>query len=126
LTAITACAAGKGDPQIFRHIFKLNNASGGPFFNGWAIDFFPYLEPSLYEPETRDRSTGHVITSRRNSIFDERVTADRIPGSLSRVPLRWHHFGEMYDITFIAGFTGFIQTEALEVQPKIGWAIVEN
>jgi hypothetical protein len=43
LEGIADNAAGADDPELWRNIYKIDNSSGGPYINGWIVDFFPYL-----------------------------------------------------------------------------------
>ena len=151
LDRIAENAAGADDPDLWKEIYKVEGGSGGPYINGWLIDFFPSVETNrLVEKQTQRRvdwSEPGVMddfegdrqcydfakVDEKNPFLGRRLkeeefggglTTPMFPGSLSRVPFRWKYLAEAYEMEFIAGFTAFTQDhETLAVRPKIGWAV---
>lgn len=115
LEQIARNAAGADDPELWNNIYKIDKMSGGPYINGWLVDFFPYLQ-----------TTG--LVEQRNWLFSGEgrhgITTESLPGSLCTTPFKWQYFGREYGMEFVAGFIGFTQSEEdLAVRPKIGWAV---
>jgi len=54
------------------------------------------------------------------------ISADQLPGSLSKVPFVWNCQSDSYNMEFLAGFMGYTQdSESLAIRPRIGWAVRE-
>lgn len=143
LSRIARNAAGVDDPALWRDIYKIDNSSGGPYSNGWIIEFFPYLQTTGYlhkERSTlcedwRERLANpddyrEVQLLERNWLFTGRgrgVQLPDLPGSLCRAPFQWHYLSSVFSMEFLAGFIGFTQNaETLAVRPHIGWAVRET
>ncbi len=143
LERIARNAAGADDPELWNNIYKVDNNSGGPYINGWVVDFFPYLQTTGFVHKERDELVDdqeEVFANRdhfreekiekRNWLFDggydQEITTDFLPGSLCRAPFIWKYFGFNYEMEFVAGFIGFTQNaKDCAVRPKIGWAVRE-
>ena len=141
LQRIAGNAAGADDPELWRNIYKLDAISGGPFIDGWIVEFFPYLQTmnrtdrkGTSPADTRD----NVLDDReqspreaidiRNRLFTEKggrgIRTDEVPGSLCKTPFLWEYEDRKFAMEFLAGFIGFTQdAETLAVRPKIGWAV---
>ncbi|MCI5208545.1 MAG: DUF4419 domain-containing protein, partial [Candidatus Electrothrix sp. ATG2] len=143
LERIAQNAAGADDPELWNNIYKIDNMSGGPYINGWVVDFFPYLQTTELAHEennelvddweevfaNRDHLREEKI-ERRNWLFEDRdnyeITIDLLPGSLCKTPFTWQYLGRVYEMEFVAGFIGFTQNaKDCAVRPKIGWAVRE-
>lgn len=141
LDRIARNAAGADDPELWTNIYKIENMSGGPYVNGWLVDFFPYLQTIGFINKATDKivdyweaSSGNMGDFRETKI-DERnwlftddhgngITIDSFPSSLCSAPFRWQYLDRQYEMEFVAGFIGFTQCEKdLAVRPKIGWAV---
>lgn len=117
LETMAAHSNGQGDPAYWRNIYKWNDGSGGPYFNGWIVDFIPYL--AMEEGLSRNWLFGY-----QNDFELFGLTTNVLPSSLSKVPFIWDYFGKDYEYEFIAGFTSFTQDrDSFAVRPKIGWAV---
>lgn len=68
-------------------------SGGGPFADGWILDFFPYIK----------KSNGTGITK---NTFNQKVELIALPSSISRVPFLWDYFGTSIDMMFLAGLAG--------------------
>ena len=104
-------SASEGHPNLdfWRNFVKKEGGSGGPYYTGNIIYFFPYL---------KKYDGGH----RRNP-FNNKVTASDIPDGLSSVPFKWNYYGTEYDMKFIAGFASTTVSEEGALKPDISWAI---
>lgn len=136
-------ASGHEDPDLWRNIYKIDEESGGPFLNGWILDFFPSLQEE--KPEmVYDRpgthiddllaAAGFVSGVEEPSVRDEsksgkarkRVKTSDLPLGLSSAPMKWKYIGQVFNMEFIAGFTSIAQDiDTLALRPNIGWAVRE-
>jgi hypothetical protein len=131
LDQFVRASTGTPDREFWRSIFKVKGESGGPYLTGWLVQLFPYLQSEEYVTEPSYRRTGRTIRD-RNPYLKPRpdeghfggVTAERLPGALSRIPFRWHYQGEDLDYEFVAGLIGIRQDRATTaLHPEIGWAV---
>ncbi len=122
-------AAGADDPELWQSIYKVEDASGGPYISGWIRWFFPYIrgydQSNRNSPEDIPRK---ILV--RNWWFDEEpqmfsgMTTESFPPSLSKVPLTWLYLGQVFEMEMLAGFACYSQDkETRAVRPKIGWAV---
>jgi len=146
LKRIARNATGKPDSKLWKSIYKVDNGSGGPFINGWIVDFFPYLRKiGAVHKQSNELTDWREVAANpdqyRNAWFEtpnwrfsggkDSVTTEDLPGSLCKVPFTWHYLKpphplREYAMEFIAGFIGFTQdAETLAVRPKIGGAVQE-
>lgn len=119
LEKIAEQSQGRGDPTFWRDIYKWNGGSGGPYFNGWIVDFIPYVtvDDSMMRNWLFQGSNDFEYHGMRNT---------DLPSSLSMVPFIWDYCGTQFQYQFVAGFTSFTQDhESLAIRPKIGWAVRE-
>ncbi len=107
LAEFVNAANGNADVNFWGNILKIDNESGGPYYNGWFINFYPYL--------VRDKSMV------RNSF---KKTTFRFPSGLSTVPVEWDYFGEIFNMNFTAGFFGYTTTNDT-ICPEISWVVHE-
>lgn len=143
LERIARNASGADDPELWKNIYKIDNGSGGPYINGWLVDFFPYLQTTGYfhnasnelvddwrEVFANQEDFHEEKIEKRNWLFSggggDGITTESLPGSLCTAPFNWQYLGRQYEMEFIAGFIGFTQSEEdFAVRPKIGWAVRE-
>jgi hypothetical protein len=143
LERIARNAAGTDDPQLWNNIYKLDHSSGGPYINGWIVDFFPYLQTTAFVRKASGELSNdwkQVFANqddfrkerieKRNWLFSDNrghgITTESLPGSLCAAPFLWKYLDREYEMEFVAGFIGFTQSaEDLAVRPKIGWAVRE-
>lgn len=143
LKRIARNAAGADDPELWRNIYKVEGESGGPYIDGWIVDFFPYLQRKGYFDEKRgeflDDPSGPEVdwkyisqrpVERRNWLFNSEqrfgITLPSLPGPLCRAPFTWNHLVSEFQMLFIAGFIGCSQRPRdLAIRPVIGWAVCE-
>ena len=143
LKRIARNAAGTDDPQLWKNIYKVKQYSGGPYCNGWIVEFLPYLE----KPEKFHKVTGkppedwqdlmnnpsdyrwkpvlqrNELLGKRRSKFDG-LKMLYLPGYLSHVPFIWEIGGKRHEMELAGGFFAVEQwRENLALKPKIGWAV---
>lgn len=144
LERIARNVAGADDPDLWNSIYKIDSRSGGPYIDGWIVDFFPYLQTNVFVRKESDElvedwkeafaNREHirkVKIEKRNWLFDggrgDGITTDSLPGSLCIAPFNWQYFARYYEMDFIAGFIGYTQnSQDFAVRPKIGWAVRES
>ena len=147
LERIAANAAGKDDPDLWKNIYKEHQdlSCGGPHFDGWLLDFFPYLDvvtgaaPPDAEAVDGDR---RQFSDPGMGIFqcekkpvpnwgwdkdsNRKVTIEDLPNGLCVAPLVWKFFAEEIPMAFAAGFAGMTQDPStLALRPNIGWAVCD-
>ena len=143
LERIARNVAGEDDPELWNSIYKIDNMSGGPYINGWIVDFFPYLQTTGFVHKERDELVEDfedVFANRdhfreekiekRNWLFSggrgHGITTESLPGSLCSAPFKWQYLDRHYEMEFVAGFIGYTQNlQDFAVRPKIGWAVRE-
>ncbi len=108
LAEFVNAASGNANTKFWGDILKINNESGGPYYNGWFINFFPYLV--------------HSNSMVRNSF---KKTTFCFPSGLSTVPVEWDYFGEIFNMKFTTGFFGYTATNDT-IYPEISWVVHEE
>jgi len=121
LSEIVETAKGKSNSSFWNDFYKLDSGSGGPYITGWIVNMFPYLCSTDWNTGTK-RDVNNTYVDGKNSLFSG-ITHDKFPSGLSSVPFKWKYFLDVFDMTFIAGFTGVEQNEQGFLRPKIGWAV---
>ncbi len=125
LGAFVDAAEGKVDEDFWRSMYKLNDASGGPYVTGWAQVFFPYLvnthnkthEPNPHLDNWRSGMDAHFGGGPKTEVF---------PSARSSVPFDWNYFGTKFQMEFLGGFIGVDQRDDdLCVTPRLGWGVRE-
>ena len=115
LDQIVAARLGKVDKAFWSSIYKIYDASGGPYISGWILKLFPYLDGkrNAWLEEEPGRFSGPVTSS--------------FPSGLSRAPFTWHYLVTDFKMDFIGGFVGVKQDpQSLALRPEMGWAVVEQ
>jgi len=132
VTSLTAILArfvgafdGSADPNVWKHLYKLSDESGGPYTTGFFNVFFPYFEKSRPNTYALGWETRDAFKAVR-SPFSGPTTADFKTG-LSAVPFKWTYYDRVFPMQFIGGFVGTHQhPETLAVRPAIGWGIADR
>ena len=121
--------ASKGTPNrgYWRSFVKSNGESGGPYWTGWIVYFFPYVNYKYRDP-------GERIC--RNNLFDVDVAAvlgsdqslsglteENFLPPISNTPVTWKVFGQIKRLELLAGFFGSSQLEDGTIRPELGYAI---
>jgi len=128
LDAFVSASEGRVDKPFWNSMYKLKNASGGPYVTGWMQALFPYLV---------EQTAGQTSNRKRNPYLDSwakglespfgggPLTTD-FPCALSSVPFVWHYLLQRFDMEFLGGFVGVGQDpSSLAVSPRIAWAVRE-
>ena len=152
LDLIAENADGRENPELWENIYKdIDFGSGNSCISGWILKFFPYLRDGNLNSAilemakngkgerkgSRIDRTGIGRTSIEALNLNTRryhdpacrrlgISADQLPGSLSKVPFVWNCQSASYNMEFLAGFMGYTQdSESLAIRPRIGWAVRE-
>lgn len=114
------------DPSFWNSIFKYDGMSGGPYFNGWLLDFFPYLKnPSTNEVDVLNpnlASNNYDPTYSRLGI-----TGSTLPVAVCQAPFTWEFDGRAHPYLLYGGLIGVEQDQqTMALMPKLGWAVRAN
>lgn len=112
---INAAANNKPNVDFWKNMVKKKGMSGGPFYSGWIINFFPYLLKS-----------GKYIKSIMNDDSRCYITAAMIPDGINFVPFTWKYFDDTYEMFFCSGFIGTVVTENKNLRPAVSWTVAEK
>ena len=126
-------AAGADDPVLWQNIYKIDDRSGGPYISGWIRRFFPYIQgydlsncksyADVKQAKKIIVRNGWLDVDDEPREFSGMKTAN-FPSSLSKVPLTWLYFDQVFEMEMLAGFVGYSQDEETRaIRPKIGWAV---
>ena len=107
--------ASEGNPNVkfWQNFVKIENESGGPYYSGHIISFFPYLK-SYYNDSFEKNG------------FNGRVTSSNVPNGLSLVPFKWKYYETVFNMNFIAGFASITVSDTDCIQPDVLWAIEDT
>lgn len=119
LTEIAECANGANRPSLWENFYKISGGSGGPYINGWLVDFFPYVV------DYNNNEAVNTLIGKARSGWGG-LTHDALPSSLSRIPFKWEYLNTEFSMEFVAGFVGGTQDREGTLRPKIGWAVREK
>ncbi len=138
LDEFVAAARGQVNTRFWQSLYKLNDASGGPYVSGWITAFFPYLTDSETERASRRNPW---LTNGGEELQDllyppEQDSADRyergpstedFPSGLARAPFHWKYHARTFQMEFLGGFVGVRQEpDTLQLRPDIGWVVREQ
>lgn len=127
LQRIINVVKGGTDEELCNDIYKLGNASGGPYVHGWILTLFPYLGEgkAIYLEKKVKYIKNFCLDWREKRVFG--VTDNQFPNSIASVPFVWDYYGELFDYQFVGGISGVEQSdETFMICPKMGWAVQEK
>jgi Domain of unknown function (DUF4419) len=130
-------AKGNPTPSFWKHLYKENNDSGGPYISGWLVRLLPYLKNRDFVCKVpNDDRTGRFTpwrTDLRNFMLERPLNGvgmmfglkhDQLPSSVSAVPFAWHYHKETFEYQFLAGVMAVTQDSSTgAIRPRIGWAV---
>ena len=126
LDQFVAAKEGHVNKDFWSSIYKVRHGSGGPFFSGWIIGLFPYIE----DGKTKQNS---LLTKKRYKIkngsiaFKDVITTEQLVCGVVATPFVWEYQDKLVDMHFFAGFMGTCQDPmSLAIHPFIGWAVVND
>jgi hypothetical protein len=126
LDAFVDASEGRVDTGFWNSMYKLKNASGGPYVTGWMQALFPYLVDKSSESGLRLNTNLAAWAEGMESPFGGGPLTSDFPCSLSSVPFVWHYLIEKFDMEFLGGFVGVGQdTASPSISPHIAWAVRE-
>lgn len=113
-----------GDNKIeakhWSSFYKFESHSGGYNIDGWISLLFPFRlsRPSFYDrrPPTWEKLN---VTEMKKTV---RNLCAFMPG-FSTVPMKWHYYGQDYDMRLLAGQVGVAQRDDGYIQPIWGWGV---
>lgn len=108
---------GKPNIDFWRSLYREGGGSGGPFINGYIMDFFPYLTD--YRDNTMENTWNH------EDGYGGGVTMSRIPANFSPVDVEWNFHGQKRDMIFQGGVIGVCYEENT-VRPEVGWCVSQK
>ena len=144
LKCFVDAAEGNVNQRFWQSIYKLSDASGGPYLTGWSTVLVPYLldqenlpkqrnpllsnwvplETAVNQPNESDEE-GECWWQESNSYFSG-ITTSSLPSGLAKAPFTWMYLDKQFQMEFIGGFVGVAQDEETKsLRPEIGWAVRE-
>jgi hypothetical protein len=128
---LAAAAAGAPDVGFFRSFYKRDEASGGPYMNGWINVLFPFqwsYASKRFDAhnEAAARWAWPLLDAPDEDHPFEGGKQKALPLGLSRAPLGWRVLSPPaeYRYELIAGFVGAAQDpETSCLEARIGWAV---
>jgi len=122
LDQLVKAEAGDIDREFWSSLYKVKNASGGPYITGWINVLLPYVLDHRGQV-TRNQA---VMTWRDGltAPFGGGPTTEYLPSGLAHVPFLWRYLTLEYRMEFLGGFAGVAQDpRTLALRPEIGWAV---
>jgi len=115
---VNTAVYGKVDTTFWQNLAKIDNGSGGPYFQGWINVFFPYLISN-----TGEYRFNNDMDYKVNNKFCG-LKSNEVPQGISQVPLIWEIVGLKHDMVFYGGFLSTkVNEEESSVEPELGWFI---
>lgn len=123
LDQFVAAASGDVDKQFWSSIYKLQEAYGCFYINGWIVTLFPYLQAGRDGKMTRNMH----LNQWRDGDFSGHLTSASFPSGVVSVPFEWQAANdEVYPMRFFAGVMAATQNQqSLAIQAEVGWAVAD-
>ena len=124
LDQFVAAASGEVDRQFWSSIYKLKQAYGRFYINGWVVTLFPYLQAG------RDgkMKQNTFMNQWKKGDFSGCLTSASFPPGVVSVPFEWHYMRSdtVHHMRFFAGVMAATQNQkTLAIQAEIGWAVAD-
>ena len=140
---IAQAASGALNLDFWQSMYKLDGESGGPFINGWIINFFPFIKASSYPgwdekklyPNWEIVQEMIIPEGKRKRVYGKnpflgrnqeakKLTENSFNEGLSSVSFIWEASGIELKMEMISGFIGasFMEKENC-LYPSIGWLV---
>ena len=124
LDQFVAAASGEVDRQFWSSIYKLKQAYGRFYINGWVVTFFPYLQAD------RDgkMKQNTFLNQWQKGDFSGCLTSASFPPGVVSVPFECHYLtsDKVHHMRFFAGVMAATQNQqTLAIQAEIGWAVAD-
>lgn len=124
LRELVNASKGMPDRDYWRSFVKEDSESGGPYWTGWIIYFFPYVKGAVGGGLTRNRYFDVDMTKMHDPTWMfSGLQVDMFPPPVSSTPLTWNFFGLTKQLELLAGFFGSTQLEDGTLRPELGYAI---
>lgn len=111
----------KIDKSFWNSILKIHNVSGGPFIDGWIVDFFPYI----YSCKRLKKNEYSFFSKKEGkNVWAKGFKRDAFPAGESILPFYWHYYFKTYNMEAVAGFVGARYLESNHaIKPEINCII---
>lgn len=120
LDQFVAAAAGEVDRKFWSAIYKLQQAYGVFYINGWVVTLFPYLQGGRDGKVVRNQH----LNQWQAGDFSGHLTSSCFPPGVVSVPFVWKVKEKVYPMRFFAGVMAATQDpDTLAIHPEIGWAV---
>ena len=124
LDQFVAAASGKVDKRFWSSIYKLKEAYGCFYINGWVVTFFPYLQAD--RDGKMEQNT--FMNQWKKGDFAGCLTSASFPPGMVSVPFecRYMRSDTVHHMRFFAGVMAATQNQkTLAIQAEIGWAVAD-
>ena len=126
LNEFVKAAGGKVCTDFWKHIYKIDGGSGGPYITGWTLTLFPYIGRNMENM----RQNPFLESWKVSDVEDDwgyGLTTSSFPKGTVSTPFKWVFPGKEFPMYFYAGFLGVSQDKkSLALRPVIGWAVVDG
>lgn len=120
LDQFVEAASGKVDRKFWSSIYKLEEAYGESYINGWIVALFPYLHTSGGKSHTRN----HHLEQWVDGNYSGHLTSSRFPPGVVSVPFEWHVLDAVYPMHLYVGFMAATQDpKTFAIHAEVGWAV---
>ena len=122
LDQFVAAASGDVDRQFWSSIYKLKQAYGNFYINGWVVIFFPYLQAGRDGKMKQNTS----MNQWQKGDFSGCLTSASFPPGMVSVPFEWHYMNNdvVHHMRLFAGVMAATQNQqTLAIHAEIGWAV---
>ncbi len=122
-TIAKAAEGGRINEDFWSRIYKYEDGSGTPSFNGWITAFLWYLT------QVGDKKQQNSLVEKESYQFDwkkmERsgISSGSEPAHVCRVPLTWHYFGKEVNLHMIGGVLGVDIADAA-ITPNLSYGVL--
>jgi hypothetical protein len=120
LDQLVETAKGNPDLDFWRSWYKEGGGSGGPYINGHAQKFFPYLDGGGKGGFRKNE----LVHKERG--FGSGPTMDAFVKGISKVPFVWDYYETKYPMDFVGGMVGIQQTSKGAIRGAFGWAVRDS
>jgi hypothetical protein len=120
-----ATVQGTPSQRFWKHIYSPKEMYGGDCITGWLADLFPYVKHPITDAPTVRNPILDI--PRTNLTEKDGLSSSAIPAGLSQAPFTvTSGSNESKEFNIVAGFFGVRQqADSGQVEPEIGWAVVE-
>ena len=126
LDEFVIASGGKINADFWKHIYKIDGGSGGPYITGWTLTLFPYIGRNMENMRQNPLLESWKGTEQKRC-WGYGITTSSFPRGTVSTPFTWLYLGNEFPMYFYAGFLGVSQDKkSLALRPVIGWAVVDK